>query len=71
MAKKKKAPELTFQQHIANYLVRKHKYGVLKQTGTIATSMHWIAPSEKDSATGTRNLLLPRLLSGQLILGEN
>jgi type I restriction enzyme R subunit len=32
MAKKKKAPELTFQQHIADYLVREHKYGVLEQS---------------------------------------
>ncbi len=27
-----KAPELTFQQHIADYLVREHKYDVLEQT---------------------------------------
>ena len=27
-----KAPELTFQRHIANYLVREHKYSVLEQT---------------------------------------
>lgn len=31
MAKRKKAPELTFQQHIADFLVREHKYGVLEQ----------------------------------------
>jgi len=31
MAKRKKAPELTFQQHIADYLIREHKYGVLEQ----------------------------------------
>ncbi len=29
---KKKAPELTFQQHIADFLVRVHGYGVLEQT---------------------------------------
>jgi hypothetical protein len=29
MARKKKAPELTFQQHVADYLVREHKYAVL------------------------------------------
>jgi len=29
--KKKKTPELTFQQHIADYLVREYKYGVLEQ----------------------------------------
>lgn len=28
---KKKAPELTFQQHVAEYLVLEHKYGVLEQ----------------------------------------
>jgi hypothetical protein len=29
MAKKRKPPELTFQQHIADYLVREHKYAIL------------------------------------------
>jgi len=29
---KKKAPEVTFQQHIADFLVRVHGYGVLEQT---------------------------------------
>jgi hypothetical protein len=44
--------------------------------------MHWIAPSEKDAATKTvmktplgcrrtRDLLLPRLLSGQVNLTTN
>jgi type I restriction enzyme, R subunit len=42
MAKKKKAPELTFQQHIADYLVREHKYGVLEQTD-ITDTEHCIA----------------------------
>ncbi len=32
---RKKAPELTFQQHIADYLVREHQYGVLEQTDTL------------------------------------
>ncbi len=32
MAKQKKASELTFQQHVADYLVLEHKYGVLEQT---------------------------------------
>jgi len=32
MAKRKKASELTFQQHIADYLVREHKYGRLEQS---------------------------------------
>ena len=31
MARKKKAPELTFQQHIADFLVREHGYGVHEQ----------------------------------------
>ena len=32
MARKKPPPELTFQQHIAEYLVREHQYGVLEQS---------------------------------------
>ena len=32
MPKRKKAPELTLQEHIAKFLVREHKYGVLEQT---------------------------------------
>src|SRR4051794_22467785 len=31
MARAKKPPELTFQQHIADFLVREHGYGVLDQ----------------------------------------
>ena len=31
MAKREKAPELTFQEHIADYLIRVHKYGKLEQ----------------------------------------
>jgi len=31
MAKRKKPPELTFQEHIAEFLVRVHGYGVLEQ----------------------------------------
>ena len=42
MAKKKKAPELTFQQHIADYLVREHRYGVLEQSD-ITDTEHFIA----------------------------
>ena len=47
MAKKKKAPELTFQQHIADFLIREHKYGVLEQVditdteNSIAEDMLW------------------------------
>ena len=33
---RKKQPELTFQQHIAAYLVREHQYGVLEQTDITA-----------------------------------
>ena len=36
-----KAPELTFQQHIADYLVREHKYDVLEQA-EITDSEHCI-----------------------------
>jgi len=42
MAKKKKAPELTFQQHIADYFVREHQYGVLEQS-EITDTEHFIA----------------------------
>ena len=39
---RKKQPELTFQQHIADYLVREHKYGVLEQSD-ITDTEHFIA----------------------------
>ena len=39
---RKKQPELTFQQHIAAYLVREHQYGVLEQTD-ITDPEHCIA----------------------------
>lgn len=42
MAKKKKAPELTFQQHIADYLIREQKYGQLEQSD-ITDTEHFIA----------------------------
>jgi len=42
MAKIRKAPELTFQQHIADFLVHEHKYGVLEQTD-ITDTEHFIA----------------------------
>src|ERR1019366_412648 len=45
MAKKKKGPELTFQKHIADYLVREHKYGVLEQSD-IADTEHFIAEDQ-------------------------
>lgn len=45
MAKRKKAPELTFQQHITDYLVREHKYGVLEQAD-ITDTEHFIAEDQ-------------------------
>ncbi|MFH0878115.1 MAG: DEAD/DEAH box helicase family protein [Lentisphaerota bacterium] len=45
MAKRKKAPELTFQQHIADFFVRVHGYGVLEQTD-ITDTAHFIAEDQ-------------------------
>jgi type I restriction enzyme R subunit len=45
MAKRKKPPELTFQQHIADYLVREHNYAVLEQTD-ITDTEHFIAEDQ-------------------------
>ena len=42
MPKRKKAPELTFQQHIADFLIREHGYGVLEQSDITDTG-HFIA----------------------------
>ncbi|MFH1738831.1 MAG: type I restriction endonuclease, partial [bacterium] len=42
---RKKAPELTFQQHIADFLVREHKYGVLEQAD-ITDTEHFIAEDQ-------------------------
>ena len=39
---RKKQPELSFQDHIADYLVRVHRYGVLEQTD-ITNTEHFIA----------------------------
>ncbi|MBI3001101.1 MAG: type I restriction endonuclease subunit R, partial [Deltaproteobacteria bacterium] len=39
---RKRAPEITFQQHIADYLIREHKYGVLEQS-EITDTEHFIA----------------------------
>jgi type I restriction enzyme, R subunit len=41
MARRRK-PEITFQTHIADYLVREHKYGVLEQSD-ITDTEHFIA----------------------------
>jgi len=45
MAKKRKPPELTFQQHIADYLVREHQYAVLEQSD-ITDTEHFIAEDQ-------------------------
>lgn len=45
MPKGKKAPELTFQKHIADYLVREHKYGVLEKSD-ITDNEHFIAEDQ-------------------------
>jgi type I restriction enzyme R subunit len=45
MAKRKKSPEITFQQHIAEYLVREHTYGVLEQSD-ITDTEHYIAEDQ-------------------------
>jgi type I restriction enzyme R subunit len=39
---RKKSPELTFQEHIADFLVREHKYAVLEQS-EITDTDHCIA----------------------------
>lgn len=41
----KKPPELTFQKHIADYLVREHEYGVLEQS-EITDTEHFIAEDQ-------------------------
>ena len=46
MSRKKKAPELTFQQHIADFLVREHGYGVLEQAD-ITDTEHFIAEDQR------------------------
>jgi type I restriction enzyme R subunit len=45
MAKQQKPPELVFQKHIADYLVREHKYGVLEQSD-ITDTEHFIAEDQ-------------------------
>src|ERR1035437_2457621 len=42
---RKKPPELTFQKHIADFLVREHKYGVLEQSD-ITDTEHFIAEDQ-------------------------
>jgi len=43
--KRKKQPEMTFQKHIADFLIREHKYGVLDQ-GHITDTEHFIAEDQ-------------------------
>ena len=45
MAKSKHPLELTFQQHIADFLVRVHDYGVLEQTDITDTD-HCVAEDQ-------------------------
>jgi len=45
MHRKKKAPELTFQRHVADFLVRVHGYGVLEQSDIMDTE-HFIAEDQ-------------------------
>ncbi|MCK9364396.1 MAG: DEAD/DEAH box helicase family protein [Syntrophales bacterium] len=45
MAKQRKAPELKFQEHIADFLIREHGYCVLEQTD-ITDAEHYIAEDQ-------------------------
>jgi hypothetical protein len=45
MAKRKKPPELTFQEHVADVLARQHEYGVLEQSD-ITDHEHFIAEDQ-------------------------
>ena len=45
MAKQNKSPELKFQEHIAAYFIREHKYGVLEQSD-ISDPHHCIAEDD-------------------------
>jgi type I restriction enzyme R subunit len=45
MGKQRKPPELVFQKHIAAFLVREHKYGVLEQSD-ITDTEHFIAEDQ-------------------------
>src|ERR1017187_1991771 len=45
MAKQKNPPELVFQKHIADFLVREHGYGVLDQSD-ITDTEHFIAEDQ-------------------------
>ena len=45
MTKKRKSQELTFQQHLSDYLIREHKYGELEQAD-ISDTEHFIAEDQ-------------------------
>jgi type I restriction enzyme R subunit len=45
MPRKKKAPELNFQQHLTDYFIREHGYGMLEQSA-ITDTEHFIAEDE-------------------------
>ena len=45
MTKKRKSQELTFQQHLSDYLIREHKYGELEQSD-ISDTEHFIAEDQ-------------------------
>ena len=59
MAKKKKAPELTFQKHLADYFVREHQYAVREQSDItdtehfIAENQHWAFHTRFSSITSS------------------
>ena len=42
---RKKPPELSFQKHIADFVVREHKYGLLDQSD-ITDTEHFIAEDQ-------------------------
>ncbi len=45
MPRKKKAPELNFQQHLTDYFIREHGYGMLEQSAITDTG-HFIAEDQ-------------------------
>ena len=47
MPKRKKPPELTFQQHVADFLVREHSYGVLEQSDITAEFVDDVAGEQR------------------------
>jgi len=45
MPKRTRRPELTFQDHVANFLIRKHQYGLLEQAD-VTDTQHFIAEDQ-------------------------